>query len=381
MLAPLLQQVGRTWVRFRNMRLSYFGGCDYYRLSSHPAVVRALHDGLRQFGLSVAASRKTTGNHWLYEALEKQLAAFFDTESAVLLSNGYVTNMVAAQALAGAFSHVLIDSKAHSSLKDAAPFFEGSMVTFAHRDTEDLARKIRSCGQRAKPILLTDGMFAHDGSIAPLRDYLAILPRKGMILVDDAHGAGTVGRTGQGTPEQEGVPRDRIIQTVALSKAFGVYGGAILCANGLAKKIFTGSSLFNGNTPLPLPLAWAVLQAVAVLKSDRNLRRRLMQNTDGVKTALRAANLPVQDTPSPIIQVVPAGWRKSAMLKRELLAAEVYPTLIHYAGGPGQGYFRFAISSEHTQRQLNRLVGVLVRSARGASAQGKFMGVAYVSKT
>ena len=106
-----------------------------------------------------------------------------------------------------------------------------------------------------------------------------------------------------------------------------------------------------------------------------------MQNTDGVKTALRAANLPVQDTPSPIIQVVPAGWRKSAMLKRELLAAEVYPTLIHYAGGPGQGYFRFAISSEHTQRQLNRLVGVLVRSARGASAQGKFMGVAYVSKT
>ncbi|MBI4328034.1 MAG: pyridoxal phosphate-dependent aminotransferase family protein, partial [Chloroflexi bacterium] len=321
MLAPPLQQVGRTWVRFRNLRLSYFGGCDYYRLSSHPAVIKALQEGLRRFGLTVAASRKTTGNHWLYEALEKQLADFFGTESAVLLSNGYVTNLVVAQALAGAFSHVLIDEKAHSSLKDAAPFFKGAVVTFAHRDAGDCAGKLRACGRRARPILLTDGMFAHDGSIAPLRDYLAALPPSGRLLVDDAHGAGILGRSGQGTPEQEEVPRDRIIQTVALSKAFGVYGGAILCANGLAKKILAGSSLFNGNTPLPLPLAWAVLQAVKVLKCDSNLRRRLMQNTGCVKTALRTANLPVQDTPSPIILVVPTVRRHVAVLKRELLAA------------------------------------------------------------
>ncbi|MBI4328173.1 MAG: hypothetical protein HY674_23325 [Chloroflexi bacterium] len=87
-----------------------------------------------------------------------------------------------------------------------------------------------------------------------------------------------------------------------------------------------------------------------------------------MKTALRTANLPVQDTPSPIIQVVPTARRHVAVLKRELLAAGVYPTLIHYAGGPGLGYFRFAISSEHTQRQLDRLVSVLVRYAPGANA-------------
>ncbi len=368
MLAPLLQQVGRTCVRFQNIRLNYFGGCDYFRLSSHPAVLAALQDGLRRFGLTVAASRKTTGNHWLYEALEKQLAAFFDTESAVLLSNGYVTNMVVAQTLAGTFSHVLIDEKSHSSLKDAAPFFQGSTVTFAHRNAKDFAQKIRSCGRRAKPILLTDGMFSHDGSLAPLKDYLAILPKRGMILVDDAHGAGTVGRTGQGTPEQEAVPRDRIIQTIALSKAFGVYGGAILCANGLAKTILAGSSLFNGNTPLPLPLVWAAMRSIKVLKNDPDLRRRLMQNSGGVKTALRTANVPVVDTPSPIIQVVPASRRGIAVLKRELLAAGVYPTLIHYTGGSSLGYFRFAISSEHAQRQLDGLVSVLVRFAPRAKA-------------
>ena len=119
-----LQQVKRTYVRQRGLTLSYFGGCDYFRLGSHPVVLAAVREGLQRYGLNVAASRLTTGNHRLYELLEKKLARFFGVESALLASNGYLPNLMVAQALAGEFSHALIDERAHGSLIDAAQFLD-----------------------------------------------------------------------------------------------------------------------------------------------------------------------------------------------------------------------------------------------------------------
>src|SRR6267142_1457254 len=117
-----LQQIDRTFVRLGRRKLSYFSGCDYFRLASHPKVQEALQSGLKQFGLNVAASRLTTGNHVLYGRLEKELATFFKAETALLVSAGYLANLVVAQALSGNFSHVLIDDAAHPSLVDAALF-------------------------------------------------------------------------------------------------------------------------------------------------------------------------------------------------------------------------------------------------------------------
>src|SRR5947207_10563082 len=194
-LPPPLQLVDRTHVFYQNRKLSYFGGCDYFRLSSHPAVLAALQAGLKKYGLTVAASRKTTGNHLLYEHLERRLAAFFAVPDAVLVSNGYATNIVVAQALAGRYSHVLIDEKAHASLVDAADFFDCPTIRFGYRDVEAVARVVQRVGGQSRPVLLTDGMFSHDGELAPIKDYLRLLPRDGGILLDDAHGAGVLGKT------------------------------------------------------------------------------------------------------------------------------------------------------------------------------------------
>src|SRR5436305_10649774 len=119
-----LQQINRTCVRFRNRTLAYFSGCDYFRLASHPKVITALQAGVRKYGLNVAASRLTTGNHKLYGELEERLADFFKAETATLVSTGYLSNVVAAQALAGNFSHAIIDERSHPSLEDAARFLE-----------------------------------------------------------------------------------------------------------------------------------------------------------------------------------------------------------------------------------------------------------------
>src|SRR5262245_34196633 len=252
--AEPLQQINRTYVRWRGRTLSYYGGCDYFRLSSHSAVLAALREGLQRYRLNVAASRLTSGNHELFLKLEKRVAKFFHAPAALLTSNGYVANMVVAQTLAGQFSHALMDERAHVSLQDASQFLNCPILQFKHRDPEGLARALKRCGPGARPIVLTDGMYSHDGAVSPLRAYLKLLPRDGLLLVDDAHGGGTVGKSGGGAVEVEGVDRKRIIHCVTLSKSFGVYGGAVLCSKALRKELSVGSRLFAGNTPLPLPL-------------------------------------------------------------------------------------------------------------------------------
>ena len=363
--APLLQQVDRTYVLYRDRKLIYFGGCDYFRLSSHPAVVKAIHSGLKKYGLSVAASRKTTGNHSLHEKLEERLAGFFGAPDAVLLSNGYATNLVLAQALAGKFSHALIDERAHGSLVDAAVFFDCPIIRFPYRDAAAVTRIVQRIGQQSRPVLLTDGMFSHDGELAPVNAYLRGLPRDAAILLDDAHGAGTLGKTGKGTVEQPGVRSNRIIQTISLSKAFGVYGGAVLGQRSLCNRIRERSHLFGGNTPLPLPLVNAALRAVRIVKSDKSLRLRLERNVRYVKGELCRTGFAIADTPSPIISVVPRRARDVLRLSKSLLARQIYPSFIRYPVSAVSGYFRFAISSEHSLEQLENLVRVLSEYAAG----------------
>jgi len=361
-IAAPLQQLGRTDVSYHGRRFSYFGGCDYFRLASHPKVLRAVREGLANFGLNVSASRATTGNHQLYDRLETALAGFFDVEAALLVPSGYITNLAVAQSLAGGFSHALLDARAHPSLADAAQFLDCPLVRFRHRDVEDLGRVLRRLGSGVRPILLTEGMFSHDGSVAPLKAYLSILPGDSLVLLDDAHAAGVLGKTGKGTAEYAGVSRRRIVQTVTLSKAFGVYGGAILATRRLRGQIIARSRLWTGSTPLPLPLANAALRAVDLMRNGARLRARLRRNADRLKAALQTAGISAEATPGPIVSLVPRHEREALLLKRSLIRLKILPTFIQYPGGPVSGYFRFAISSEHTRTQLDQLTQALTEA-------------------
>jgi 7-keto-8-aminopelargonate synthetase-like enzyme len=354
-----LQQVRRTYVRWRGRALSYFGGCDYFRLASHPRVKAAWQTGLKKFGGNVAASRVTTGNHAVYAELEAALADFFGASAALLVSTGYMANSVAAQGLRGSFSRVLLDGKAHGSLQDAAPQFRCLIQPFKHADAADLAATLARTGAQNRPVLLTEGLFGQNGEIAPLDAYLRAMPAHGVVLLDDAHAAGVLGARGRGTPEHTGAGRERFIQTITLSKAFGVYGGAILTTRAWRQRIIESSLMFAGSTPLPPPLAYAALTALGLLRTDAGLRGRLEANVQHVKGRLleRGANVP--NTPAPIIAWETSSPTMARTVRRRLLAAGVYPSFIHYQGGPAAGYFRFAISSEHTRQQLDDLLRAL----------------------
>jgi 7-keto-8-aminopelargonate synthetase-like enzyme len=320
-------------------------------------VMRALHEGAEKFGLNVAASRSTTGNHALYGELESAVANFFRAPAALVFSNGYVTNFGVCEALAGEITHALIDERSHSSVAGAARFLGCEMLTLKHRDANDLSTLVKKIGGRARLLVITDGMFSHDGSVAPLREYLRVLPRSATLLVDDAHGAGVLGEQGRGTLEHAGVPRQRVIQTIALSKAFGCYGGAVLCSTKMRDRIIERSRVFNGNTPLPLPFANAALTAVQLLQQSVKWRDRINVNALRVKQDLRDAGHDIPENPGPIISITPRDAAEAKRLTTRLLKHGVFPSFIRYASS--SGYFRFMISSEHTRRQLDVLVTAL----------------------
>lgn len=354
-----------THVVVGRRRLVFFAGCDYFRLAGHAALVSAARQALRTGPVNVAASRMTTGNHPLYAKAERALARFFRSPAAVLTATGYVTNHVVTQSLAGEISHAVIDERAHPSLADASLFLGCGVQRFRHRCASDLGRRLKRLGAGSVPLVMTDGHCAHDGGVAPLAAYQKLMPRRGWILVDDSHGVGVLGESGGGAVELEGVRRDRVIQTASLSKGFGAYGGVVLGTQELAAGIALRSRLFSGNTPLPPPLAAAVVASAGLLRREGRRRERLQAHATHVKGVLQSVGLRLPETPSPVIALPPVDAAATARLRAGLLAAGIYPSHIRYPGAPAGGYFRFVLSSEHTRAQLDRLLGVLVPFVAG----------------
>ncbi len=357
MIEPL-ELVGLNEVRWRGRTLAQFSGCDYFRLARDSRLAVAAKKSLAETGLNVSASRLTTGDRVIYHQLETALAKFFRAEAALVLSDGYLAPLAVAQAFAGEFSHAFVDELAHGALLDAAKMLGCPVKKFPHRDAAALEKFFARGGKNFRPIILTDGMFSADGAVAPLRAYLRILPRGGVILVDDAHGGGVLGAHGRGTLEFENVSRERVIQCGTLSKAFGAFGGVVLGARALRKKILARSRSFGGATPLPPPLAGAALAALKILSADRSRRRKLSANAAWLRQQLNKAGWNIPETPGPIVRLPVLKAAEELRLKKRLLAAGIYPPFLKY-GAATHGTFRFVVSSEHTRVQLQLLAGVM----------------------
>jgi 7-keto-8-aminopelargonate synthetase-like enzyme len=263
------------------------------------------------------------------------------------------------QGLGSSITHVLIDEGAHACLHDAAALSGLPVIRFRSRNPVALHCEIKRLGRRARVVVLSEGLSPYSGAIAPVREYLQGLPDTGWLVVDDAHGAGVLGARGRGTLEALNVLDPRIILTLTLSKAFGAYGGAVLGPNPVVEQIATGSRIYLGNTPLPLPLAAAALEAVRLLRDRPMLRRRLTENIRHLKRVLEPIRHASATHPGPMFALEPGNVSHPAEFQRALRKAGHYSSPIRYPGGPASGYFRFAVSSEHTARQIEGLGTVL----------------------
>lgn len=365
-LGPELRIFDRTHVVYDGRPYLFFGGTDYHRFATHPDVVAAALHEAQSSGLSCSGSRVTTGNNPLFGQLEARLAGFLGAEAAVLCSSGFLSNSVALESLSREYRRVFIDSSAHVSMKAAVRCLPDERVhLFRHGSVDDLERlMLASLLPGEQPLVLTDGVGAQDGALAPLAAYWEVVrEREGLIVVDDAHGVGTIGAEGRGSPELARLPAEAFVQTGTLSKALGAFGGFVAGPKRLVDGVSGCSAAYMGATPIPPPLAAAALRSLDILQRNPKMIEALQERALGVRERLASRGFATGSSPAPIVSIGYWELEKNERMERLLFQRGIYLPLIRsYPGSPAAGAFRLSLSSAHSEREIEQLLDALTLS-------------------
>jgi len=354
-----VQASSPTTMTVDGRELLAFGGCNYLGLAHHPAVLAALAGGVSMFGVSTTASRETTGNTAVHDDLERDLARFTRQAAAILLAEGYTANIAAAQALSRDHGVALIDARAHRSLRSAASAAGMQVFEYEHRNPESAAWLVRQYAD-AGVAILTDGVFAADGALAPAPELLAVLPaRRATLLVDDCHGFCVLGRRGSGAIEHFGMDDPRLVMTTTLAKGLGCYGGAVLGRRAFVDLVREHADVYRRSTPIPTPLAAAARAAVAIIEREPGLVAALRTNITRLRDGLNELGLRVGSLDIPVFTFALESVARMETIHRTLLAGGVYAPLIEYPGGPTARFFRLTVTSCHTAEQIDTLTDAL----------------------
>jgi 7-keto-8-aminopelargonate synthetase-like enzyme len=327
----MLEFVGKTRVRLEGRDMVFFGGNDYHRLSRHEEVLEATRRAIDLYGLSTSGSRATSGNHPLYEELEEALARYLGVEDALLLPSGYLGSIAAADALTG-------------------PGVVAATFPCPHPSIADAVLKFQAGG--AAEVLFAEGVEANTGRLLELSSHPTSL------VLDDAHGIGTVGPGGKGTAALLGLDNTLLVGT--LSKAFGAYGGFVAARRQIVDAARKNSGAYVGTTPIPLPIASAGLTAVRLLSANPSWADELQLKTLRVRARLAKAGLKTNDSPAPILSITFGDDARNGRAAATLAKKGIYPNFINYPGCPPGGHFRMTLSSAHSTEEVEGLVACLV---------------------
>ncbi len=357
MIGPVLRVVERNYVIWGDKKFLFFGGTDYHRMSNNPVILKALSEAVLKYGVNAGGSRTTTGNHPLHLQLEEKIAKFFGTEAAVVFASGYLSNIILLQAVAQDFDLFLLDENAHSSLTYAAKQFDKNVIYYKHLDAQNLEEQLKKyLKPRKRPLIMSDGVFPMQGEMPPFMQYTEIAKKfSAKILIDDAHAMAVLGETGKGSWEEAAIDRDIVYQTGTMSKGFGIFGGVIPAPREVIDNIQEKSPAFIGSTGLALPLVAAAIQSVSYLQSNPKLIRGLRKRALDLKEKFRRLGFDIPRSPAPIISITYYDEENNKRLFQKLMNSGIYPSFINYPGSPPGGHFRFAISSNHTEEQVNLL--------------------------
>jgi 7-keto-8-aminopelargonate synthetase-like enzyme len=342
-------------IRLRGRTLLYFGGCNYLGLSWNSSVRRALAAAAKHGPLQPGASRATTGEQGAYRGFERRLAQFFRVGGAAFVSTGYLAPIAACQTLSKEITHVLLDGGAHPCVADGARLTGRPVFRFRQGNLADLKRTIAKLPRRACPLIACDGVLGACGGISPLDAYLAALPPSGLLLVDDAHGAGVVGPGGRGAVAEFGLCSSRVVQTISLAKAFGVAGGAVLGSAELAAAVRSRAAACVGSTSPLLPVAAALEASLEIVRRNPQLVGRLQSRARLLHEQVQEIGRITGDPRTPVVAFSPASIEEAERLRRALLRADIFPPFIRYYGGPASGFFRFAVCAVHRPREIRLL--------------------------
>ncbi len=340
----------------------YFGGNNYLGLASHPEVQDAAIQAIRQYGVNTAASRHTTGTTPLHMELESALAAFKGQEEAVTFASGYLGNAILMQVLQDRYDRILMDEAAHPSLSGGIPHHIRKVETFRHCDEKHL-EELLQISEQWNTLIITDGVYALTGEIAPLDAYYRLACKyNALLLVDDAHAAGILGEEGRGTAEHFHLDgSEGLFQTETMSKAIGGYGGFLSGKTSLVDRIRKKSPVYQASTALPPPMAAAGLAGVQWIMKNPGPRKDLIKNACRLKDEISTLGFNTNHYPTPIVPVIFKKEEDARHLAEFLFKNGVWVPYMNYPVKHAGHLLRIALSLHHTTSHIDRLLTVLIR--------------------
>jgi glycine C-acetyltransferase len=344
---------------------------NYLGLTTHPKLREAALAAVREFGVGSGAVRTISGTMAMHMRLEERIAAFKHVEACVVFQSGFAANAGTVSAILGAEDHIVSDELNHASIIDGCRLSKAKIHVFPHKDAgaaERILAKLESVPGRK--LLITDGVFSMDGDIGPLPALVEAAERHGAIMmIDDAHSSGVLGRNGRGTVDHFGLHGRVHIQVGTLSKAIGVLGGYVCGSRDLIDFLYHRARPFLFSTSHPPAVAAACLAAFDVLEAEPERIERLWENTRYWKQALVAEGFETGMSETPITPVMVGEAARAHELSRALFERGVLATGIGFPTvARDKARVRTIVAATHTKAQLDRALEAF-RSA------GKALGI------
>jgi glycine C-acetyltransferase len=346
-----------AWLIVDGKKVLNFCSNNYLGLANHPKLVEAARETMLKYGVGPGAVRSIAGTMDLHLELEKRLARFKGVEAAITFQSGFNANVATIPALVGKDDVIFSDELNHASIIDGCRLSGGRIERFAHADTVDLEKVINeNAGTYRRGLVITDGVFSMDGDMAPLDKIYEVSNRYDiMLMVDDAHGEGVVGRGGRGIVDHFGLHGKVDVEVGTLSKAFGVVGGLVA---GNARIIDwlrqrARPFLFSSATP-PADVA-ACIAAVDLLESSTELVDRLWENANYFKTNMRQMGFNTGQSVTPITPIMLGEAPLAQQFSRDLFEEGVFAMPLGFPTVPkGKARIRVMISAAHSREDLDQ---------------------------
>ncbi|HEU4909322.1 MAG TPA: glycine C-acetyltransferase [Propionibacteriaceae bacterium] len=342
-----------------DQQLLNFCANNYLGLADHPAMITAAQQALDRWGFGMASVRFICGTAEIHKELERRLAGFLGTEDAILYSSCFDANGGLFETLLGPEDTVISDELNHASIIDGVRLCKATRLRYANRDMADLEAKLRESQGARHRLIATDGVFSMDGYVAPLDAIVELAERyKALVMVDDSHAVGFMGRTGAGTPELFGV-QDRVdIVTGTLGKALGGASGGYTAAHTEVVEILRQRSrpyLFSNS--LAPSIAAAGIAMLDLLETSGELLQQLRENTAYFRSEMVARGFEIPESDHPIVPIMIGDAVEAAEMADRLLAEGIYVRAFSFPVVPrGKARIRTQMSAAHSRADLDQAI-------------------------
>lgn len=337
---------------------------NYLGLADHPKLIEAAVAATKKYGAGSGAVRTISGTMSLHLELEQRIAAFKNVEACVVFQSGFAANAGTVSAILAPEDHIVSDELNHASIIDGCRLSRAKIHVFPHKDTARAAEILAElAGKPGRKLLITDGVFSMDGDIGPLPALVEAAEQHGAIMmIDDAHSSGVLGRNGRGTVDHFGLHGRVDIQVGTLSKAVGVLGGYVCGSRDLIEFLYHRARPFLFSTSHPPAVAASCLAAFDILEQEPERIERMWDNTRYFKAALAAAGFQTGMSETPITPIMVGEASTAHQFSRELFEEGLYATGIGFPTVPqGKARIRTIVTATHTRELLDRAIEILSR--------------------